>query len=303
MNKEFRILVAGKNDVAIETVRVLETFFGKKALILVSLQSESKATGPFKNFSHFARDNGFTHYEIADHSHYDGHESLCNIIRSEKPSVFLSAQFSLIIKQPAIDLMRGNLLNLHFSHLPYYRGVAPITRSIRDGSQIHGVTLHFIDSGIDTGDIIAQQKFPIKDLTNRQVYDLCTIYGAILVRSHIMRIVDELEKKGSFQGLGQRQDHSISSYFPKDLSLYSNLKLDGNFTASQGYQRALSLIFEPNLFPEIVYNGKTLKVVSAWPEHEGGLCQSPYGRIEMISPDVFRMSTRDFWLKLWTKEL
>lgn len=302
MRKNFKILIAGKNNVAVETAKVLLTIFGIDGLTLVFLKSEVNPNGYFDNFAEYAKENKFNCIEIDD-TEKNCDEAFLGALKLIRPDLVISAQFSLIIRQSAIDFMNGNILNLHFSSLPRYRGVAPITRAIRDGNKTHGVTLHAIDKGIDTGNIIAQQDFPIRDLTNRQVYDLCTIYGAILIKSHILHIVDEISKRGSFLHISKKQDHSQSTYFAKDVALYTNRTLDGNFSAGQGYQKALSLIFEPILYPEIEFEGERLKVVSAWPELDGELCNTKHGIVDRVADNQFRLSTRDFWIKLWTLKI
>lgn len=65
-----------------------------------------------------------------------------------------------------------NIVNFHPSMLPYYRGPSPIEWQIKECQEFIGVSSHFVDRGIDTGDIISQKKYLINyDLTFLQLLD------------------------------------------------------------------------------------------------------------------------------------
>src|SRR5690606_4616175 len=78
-----------------------------------------------------------------------------------------------IIKQHVLETSRRPCLNLHMSYLPYNRGAHPNCWSWMDGTP-SGVTIHEIDSGLDTGPIVAQAHARIDDtgMTFRQTYAL-----------------------------------------------------------------------------------------------------------------------------------
>jgi len=78
-------------------------------------------------------------------------------IESLKPDIGLSILFGYILSSEFINLFTKGIVNLHPSFLPYNRGQYPNVWSIIEGTP-SGVTLHHLDEGIDTGDIIAQQE-------------------------------------------------------------------------------------------------------------------------------------------------
>ena len=85
----------------------------------------------------------------------------------------------------ASDLKRIALfLNLHNSPLPKYRGMRPINWALENEEMTHGVTLHKIENGIDTGPILGQITFPI--FCNQQevsdVYNTCVEIAKVLIR-------------------------------------------------------------------------------------------------------------------------
>ncbi len=79
--------------------------------------------------------------------------------RDEPDLLLLSLEYDRIIDTEAFASTR--LYNIHFSALPAYRGVYTSIWPILNGEAESGVTLHAIDPGVDTGAIVAQQRFPL----------------------------------------------------------------------------------------------------------------------------------------------
>jgi methionyl-tRNA formyltransferase len=78
-------------------------------------------------------------------------------LKSLKADLGLSVLFKHWLKKEALSVFSKGAVNLHPSYLPYNRGVYPNVWSILEGTQA-GATLHYMDEGLDTGDIIAQRK-------------------------------------------------------------------------------------------------------------------------------------------------
>jgi methionyl-tRNA formyltransferase len=76
-------------------------------------------------------------------------------IRDLEPDIGVSAMFGFIMRQELLDMFLLGCVNIHPALLPYNRGAYPNVWSIIEGTPA-GVTIHYIDSGIDTGAIIAQ---------------------------------------------------------------------------------------------------------------------------------------------------
>ena len=69
----------------------------------------------------------------------------------------VSYRFRHIIGKPIIEHLRGNIINLHISLLPWNRGADPNLWSFLENTP-KGITIHYIDEGVDTGDTIAQKE-------------------------------------------------------------------------------------------------------------------------------------------------
>ena len=76
-----------------------------------------------------------------------------------------------------------SLVNLHNGPLPRYRGVRPINWALKNGERSHGVTLHDVSPGIDSGDVIAQMLFGIDPVVDEveDVYARCLAAGRQLL--------------------------------------------------------------------------------------------------------------------------
>ncbi len=77
-------------------------------------------------------------------------------VRDLGADIACAACFPCIIPATMLDVPRNGFLNVHPSRLPAYRGPAPFFRQLRNGLTTVGVTVHWMDAGIDTGDIAAQ---------------------------------------------------------------------------------------------------------------------------------------------------
>lgn len=75
----------------------------------------------------------------------------------------LSNCYSMIIRPDVLEYCNYNAINVHWSLLPLNRGPNPVQWALIKGEAYTGVTLHFIDDGVDTGDIVEQIEVTIDD--------------------------------------------------------------------------------------------------------------------------------------------
>lgn len=79
-----------------------------------------------------------------------------------QPEVIVVAAFGQILRQDVLDLPPHGCLNVHASLLPRWRGAAPIPAAILAGDAVTGVTIMKMDTGLDTGPIVARREEPIR---------------------------------------------------------------------------------------------------------------------------------------------
>ena len=88
-------------------------------------------------------------------------EAFAEILESYKPEIIVVVAYGKILPLNVIEYPKFGCINLHVSLLPKYRGAAPMQRAIMEGESETGVTVMYMAEGLDTGDIISVEKFPI----------------------------------------------------------------------------------------------------------------------------------------------
>lgn len=98
------------------------------------------------------------------------------------PRWVVSHGYRIILRRDVLGLLPDRVINLHISLLPWNRGADPVLWSVLENTPT-GVTIHFMDEGVDTGDVIAQRPVEIyEDDTFAALYTRCTRALADLFR-------------------------------------------------------------------------------------------------------------------------
>ena len=84
-------------------------------------------------------------------------------IKELSPDILFSFYYRNLIQRQILDIPKAGCLNLHGSFLPKYRGRAPINWALVNGEKETGVTLHYMTTRPDDGDVVAQAKIAISD--------------------------------------------------------------------------------------------------------------------------------------------
>jgi methionyl-tRNA formyltransferase len=126
-----------------------------------------------------------------------------------QPDLMVVACFPYIFPAELLQLPQHGCLNLHPSLLPAYRGPAPLFWIARNDEQITGVTLHFLDEGLDSGDIVAQTQIErVEGMTETALDRCCAEEGAELLLSAVRQL-------GQGQRLPRQPQPEVgASYFP-----------------------------------------------------------------------------------------
>lgn len=126
-----------------------------------------------------------------------------------KIETLISINYLFIIDDDLIQLPKKIAINIHGSFLPKYRGRTPHVWAIINNEKYTGVTIHKIDKGCDTGDIIEQLKIPIQEEDT----------GADIVKkyrkAYIPLLESVLKKIESNKLQLVKQDETVSSFFGK----------------------------------------------------------------------------------------
>ncbi len=166
--------------------------------------------------------------------------------------LFALASYGKILPQALLDVPRLGSFNVHPSLLPRYRGATPIQSALRDGAAQTGVTIMLMDSGMDTGEIVAQQTVSIgSDESYGELHDRLADAGAALLRRAI-----DLAKNGSVPHEPQRGAPSVTRPISKD-----DLRIDWSWNA----QRIVNAVraFSPSPAARADLAGTTVKLLRA----------------------------------------
>ena len=77
------------------------------------------------------------------------------------PDLNISVSYDQIIRKPLLESAPRGFLNFHAGKLPFYRGRSVLNWALINGEKEIGLTAHYMDEGIDTGDIVLQKSLPV----------------------------------------------------------------------------------------------------------------------------------------------
>lgn len=137
--------------------------------------------------------------------------SMIEKIHSISPDLIVVAGFRKILSPEIIQIPRLGCVNVHASLLPKYRGPNPCYWVLKKGEKETGVSLHFIDERIDTGDIIGQETIPIDPGDNSKSLRIKTAQSGARLLKWMFTV---LEAGGTLPRCAQ--DDSQSTYYSVD---------------------------------------------------------------------------------------
>ncbi len=166
--------------------------------------------------------------------------------------LIVTCAFGQILPKEVLDLPKCGCVNVHASILPKYRGSAPIEYAIMNGDSETGVTIMYMDEGMDTGDIISISKLPIEaNDTGGTIHNKLSLLGRDALESALENIFNktcERIKQGSDYTLApkiKREDEHIDFYMEGE-------KIINKIRA-----------FNPSPLANIVIDDKEIKVFDA----------------------------------------
>ncbi len=139
-------------------------------------------------------------------------------IKRIQPELLCVVAYGKILPKELLEIPKYGAINVHGSLLPKYRGAAPIQWAVLNGDKETGITTMFMDEGMDTGDMILQEKVSIgEDETLGSLWDRLSKTGAKLLVKTIDNIANA-SKKIETNG---------SNNCVKEIKSYTNAKKQG----------------------------------------------------------------------------
>lgn len=166
--------------------------------------------------------------------------------------LIVTCAFGQILPKEVLDLPKYGSINVHASILPKYRGSAPIEYAIMNGDKKTGVTIMYMDEGMDTGDIIKISKLPIEDNdTGGSIHDKLSILGKDTLECTLKDIFN-----GNITKIKQGDEFSIA---PKITREDEHIDFNNNGINIINKIRA----FNPSPLANIIIDNKEIKVLDA----------------------------------------
>lgn len=136
-----------------------------------------------------------------------------NRIKSFKPDLLVSILGNQIFKYPILNLAPKGCINLHTALLPKYRGLMPSFWVMKNNEKKTGVSVFFVDEGIDSGPIIVQQEVEIGNRTQEELINYTKKLGmeAIaksinLIQNNAVNLIENDASKKTYFTFPSRQD-------------------------------------------------------------------------------------------------
>jgi methionyl-tRNA formyltransferase len=274
-----KVIIAGKNNIAVDVTNWVLNNRKNIEILAVCNANDNGEDGFQRSFKKFCND------------------ALIPIISLDEAysindACFISLEFDKIVKPSKFS--HNNIINIHFSALPKYKGMYTSAWPILNAEEESGVTLHKIDHGIDTGDVIDQRKFSLSPSeTASSLYLKYIKHGTELVIANFDRIINaEYEAK--------KQSGINSSYYSKKTINYANLEIDFNRTAYEILNQVKAFTFRSyqlvKIENESVFQGEILESKS--PEKPGFILESSAERFVIATVDYDLVLYKDNFLTI-----
>lgn len=223
-----KICIAGKNSIAINICQYILLNYPLVELFGIPNKTDNGVNKFEPSFKNFLFLNNIEELDLED-------------VYKIEDLIFISLEFDRIIKTE--KFITKKIFNIHFSLLPEYKGMYTSALPILHGKEYTGVSLHEIDNGIDTGNLIDQVKFSIDDNdTARTLYLKYLKQGTDLMRNNLESIIN-----GTY--VSKKQDTNKASYFSKSSIDYTNLEINFNATAYQVLSQIKAFTFREYQMP------------------------------------------------------
>ncbi len=214
-----RILFIGTGEIGLPTLRMLHDWRDHELVGVVTQpdkpagRDQKLTPSPIKKASQHFDVAGATsgcelQLPVLQPARIKARESV-DTIRALKPDVIVVMAYGQILPRDVLEIPAIACLNLHASLLPRWRGAAPIQAAIAAGDRETGITVMYMDEGLDTGDILLQRKIEIgPDETSASLHDKLAQIAPEALAEAILVL-----EKGKAPRLPQ--ENELATYAPK----------------------------------------------------------------------------------------
>ena len=162
-------------------------------------------------------------------------------IKELNPDMIITCAYGQILSEEILNIPKLGCFNLHGSLLPKYRGGAPIHYALLNGDEKTGITLMYMDKGMDSGDTIAKEEIIIEENDNiESLTNKLSIIASKMIIKYLPSLID---------GTNNRVKQDINKVTFSPIITREDEHLDFNVTAKEIFNRYRML--SPNPLPNI----------------------------------------------------
>lgn len=199
-----------------------------------------------------------------------------------QPDIIITCAYGQIVPVDILNYPKYGCINVHASLLPKYRGGAPIQRAIMNGEVKTGVTIMYMNAGLDTGDMIAKKELIIGNNDN---YDIVSDNLRVVGRDLLEEVLPDILKGNIKREVQNNDEATYASIITRD-----DEKIDFNKTTFEIYNHIRGLSTTPSAYAML--DGKVVKIYSSRMSNHIHL-NKKCGEIVKIYKDGIGISTKD----------
>jgi phosphoribosylglycinamide formyltransferase 1 len=163
---EFRIVVLASGS-GTNLQAILDQLHGRDGFAVVGVGSDKREARALRRAREAAIETGvFPREEFADRAARD--LAMGDWTWSLRPDLVVLAGYMQLLTPAFVGRFRDRIVNVHPALLPAFPGLDAIGQALEAGAQVTGVTVHFVDEGVDTGPPIIQREVPIPPSRDRE---------------------------------------------------------------------------------------------------------------------------------------
>ena len=244
---------------------------------IVGVMGPKKDHNMYFDFKNFIQSRGLNYI---DFDNLDEPE-LIQKIKDLDIDAAVVCSYNYKIPKVLIDATKDGFINVHPSMLPKYRGGNPYSRVIMNGETETGVTIHFMDSEFDTGDIIAQKPYHIPSkATMGTIFNELNFIGIEL----LLQVLQTYETE-DLPRIPQPQGTFISGNGLSDKEVFINYE-----KSAEEIERFITAL-NPFILASTSFRGNMMKIMKAEVASDAFCVPHPAGTVAKIEDDKFFIAT------------
>jgi phosphoribosylglycinamide formyltransferase-1 len=156
---DFRIVVLASGT-GTNLQAILDALHGREGIEVVGVGSDRPGAGALARAARVGVETAVFPADAYD-DRIGRDAAMGDWVESRRPQLVVLAGYMQLLSEPFVARFRGRVVNVHPALLPAFPGLDAIGQALDAGVEETGVTVHFVDEGVDTGPPIVQRRVPV----------------------------------------------------------------------------------------------------------------------------------------------